>query len=65
MVATMRAAHSAGSPPPCGEGSGVGVLFTLQQLPPSLTLPRKGGGNAPVHAARLWAITVRALGVRA
>ena len=37
------------SPPPCGEGSGVGVRVKHpnrpSQLPPSLTLPLKGGGN--------------------
>ena len=40
------------SPPPCGEGLGVGVAplvrwrFTKRR-PPSPTLPRKGGGSTP------------------
>ena len=47
-----RAANSECSPPPCGEGLGVGVvarrnLSIFSQLPPSLTLPHKGGGNRP------------------
>jgi len=34
------------SPPPCGEGLGVGVrIGGLCWAPPSLTLPRKGGGD--------------------
>src|SRR6516165_3607043 len=35
-----------GSPPPCGEGLGVGVHTTsLSVSPPTPTLPRKGGGS--------------------
>jgi len=35
------------SPPPCGEALGVGVSnrHIFCGLPPSLTLPHKGGGN--------------------
>src|SRR5262249_60578309 len=35
-------------PPPCGEGSGVGGVTQptlLLDAPPSLSLPRKGGGD--------------------
>jgi hypothetical protein len=61
-----RAAHSASSPPPCGEGLGVGVVRGApprQQLrPPSLALPQRkgvyarlrramGGGNTPAFVA--------------
>jgi hypothetical protein len=36
-----------GSPPPCGEGLGVGGSnqYDRHDAPPSLTLPRKGGGD--------------------
>ena len=38
-------------PLPCGEGLGVGVAvvddLVQQQLPPSPTLPHKGGGSGP------------------
>src|SRR5262245_63321693 len=45
-VAALRAC----SPPPCGEGLGVGVgVAWAQQLgPPSPSLPHKGGGSRPV-----------------
>jgi hypothetical protein len=34
------------SPPPCGEGSGVGVReLSARCSPPTPTLPRKGGGS--------------------
>jgi len=35
------------SPPPCGEGTGVGVPQTQNPVgvPPTPTLPRKGGGR--------------------
>jgi hypothetical protein len=42
------AAPALGPPPPCGEGLGVGVhIGSLSSVPPSLTLPHKGGGNVP------------------
>src|SRR6266566_1293627 len=44
------ATHSVRSPPPCGEGSGVGVRLSrvrcAPERPPSPTLPRKGRGIA-------------------
>jgi hypothetical protein len=41
------AASVVNSPPPCGEGLGVGVRLTqnLCFIPPTQTLPPKGGGN--------------------
>jgi hypothetical protein len=49
VVGSLDAAPEAFSPPPSGEGLGVGVSFIhihqLCGLPPSLTLPRKGGGK--------------------
>src|SRR5205814_341816 len=46
-----RATGSVDSPPPCGEGLGVGVEGGAKSAstgpPPSLTLPHKGGGNRP------------------
>jgi hypothetical protein len=53
-MSAVRAAYSVCSPPPCGEGLGVGGVVeteVLPFLPPSLTLPRKGGGNAPAQMA--------------
>jgi urease accessory protein len=50
MTCLVIAANSVCSPPPCGEGLGVGVVRIVQRRhprPPSLALPRKGGGNAP------------------
>jgi len=43
-IFTLRAVCS---PPPCGEGLGVGVAATPSFLviPPSVTFPRKGGGD--------------------
>jgi hypothetical protein len=37
----------------CGEGLGVGVNLTpnLRVVPPSLTLPRKGGGDGEIAQA--------------
>src|SRR5262245_51203275 len=54
-VIRARGAHSVRSPPPCGEGSGVGVVrFScrwhhrhLAASPPSPALPHKGGGSKP------------------
>ena len=50
LGATLPFQHRVGcfSPPPCGEGSGVGVSKQCVRLwlPPSPTLPRKGGGRA-------------------
>jgi hypothetical protein len=41
-----------GSPPPCGEELGVGVDRARPALPPSPTLPHKGGGSGePVPAS--------------
>src|SRR6516225_4086428 len=45
-----EAAYSVHSPPPCGEGLGVGVARLAQRRlpyapPPSPTLPHKGGGS--------------------
>jgi error-prone DNA polymerase len=39
------------SPPPCGEALGIGINhgFRVCGLPPSLTLPRAGGGNEPAR----------------
>jgi hypothetical protein len=56
IIAFSAAANSAGSPPPCGEGSGVGVGATTSldsRSPPTLTLPHKGGGNDQRNARRL------------
>jgi hypothetical protein len=53
-MSTVRAANSVCSPPPCGEGLGVGGVrgtSAIQLRPPSLTLPRKGGENTPAFAA--------------
>src|SRR5262249_61347254 len=46
------AAYSVHSPPPCGEGRGVGVVVwgnvsASPHHPPSPTLPHKGGGGRP------------------
>src|SRR5262249_29686908 len=46
------AAYSMYSPPPCGEGLGVGVARLVHQCchthhPPSPALPHKGGGSTP------------------
>src|SRR5262249_25434514 len=51
----FSAAHLVRSPPPCGEGSGVGVVrffcrwrhHYLAASPPSPALPHKGGGSTP------------------
>ena len=48
---------SVGSPPPCGEGLGVGVVrgrtgVARQLLPPTPTLPHRGGGRAGALPAR-------------
>ena len=49
VVDTQRAAHAVCSPPPCGEGLGVGVERSASALPAALppppTLPHKGGGS--------------------
>jgi len=49
----MLAAKTAGSLPPCGGEveRGVSPGFGMRGLPPSLTLPHKGGGNAASFAA--------------
>src|SRR5262249_61139755 len=55
MSALTDAAHSVHSPPPCGEGLGVGVVRffhrwrhrTLTASPPSPTLPHNGGTTRP------------------
>src|SRR5262245_55147017 len=47
------ATRTAGSPPPCGEGLGVGVLLKRElsaARPPSPALPHKGGGSPQ----RIW-----------
>ena len=48
-----------GSPPPCGEGLGVGVPRSFRgrqptQLPPSPPLPLKGGGSRAAPRPLLW-----------
>src|SRR5690348_438650 len=58
------------SPPPCGEGLGVGVdvVAPTERLarPPSLALPRKGGGNRPcVRLAQTSPRQLRDEGLRA
>jgi len=57
VAGSLDAAREAISPPPCGEGLGVGVspIHYLCGLPPSLTLPRKGGGKTTTCRAANWA----------
>ncbi len=50
----IRAAPAVGSLPPCGGELEKGVATrTAVAATPSLTLPRKGGGNAAVFAERI------------
>jgi len=65
--ARMRAPRRLYSPPPCGEGSGVGVhTKTARGVPPTPTLPRKGGGSLnivrPSLRERISALQSRAGG---
>jgi hypothetical protein len=56
LVSKMQgsAARTVGSLPPCGGEveRGVGHDLGVRGLPPSLTLPRRGGGNGEVVADR-------------
>src|SRR6266516_303888 len=52
VIDPQCAAHSVHSPPPCGEGLGVGVTRLARRRlqyapPPSPALPHKGGGSRP------------------
>jgi len=52
MLMHGRATSTVSPPPPCGEGSGVGVVRLSKAAPfspaatPHPTLPHKGGGSA-------------------
>src|SRR5262249_1763521 len=64
LLMQIGAAHSMRSPPPCGEGMGVGVARFLSVAPPSSYRitpphphpPRKGGGEPHVFRGRFFQI---------
>jgi hypothetical protein len=54
----LEVARQTCHPAPCGQGPGVGVSFPqcFCVVPPSLNLPRKGGGSAASHRMAAEAI---------